>query len=133
MLGPSFSPSIARIPGPTRSHSRYQRLPCNLAWWTRPRSRDLAVSSSVSLGGCAGCPGACGAGSRGGAAVSGVPIDRPSGELDAHRAGELAAKCVLVIAERDEQGSTERLALADREAVAGRDPAVGQVAEHLGV
>ena len=45
MLGPSFSPSIARIPGPTSSHSRCQRLPRLRAWWTRERSRDRAVSS----------------------------------------------------------------------------------------
>ena len=46
MLGPSFSPSIARMPGPTSSQSRYQRRPWRRAWWNRDRSAERAASSA---------------------------------------------------------------------------------------
>ena len=113
MLGPSFSPSIARIPGPTSSHSRHQRLRCRRAWCTRERSCERAVSSSVSSGGAS-------SGERASLArahrVSSprVPMRAGAGErveLDAHRARELAADRVLALAEAHEQRPAERLAL----------------------
>src|SRR5580692_12406992 len=136
MLGPSFSPSIARIPGPTSSHSRCQRLRCRRAWWTRERSRERAVSSSVSRGWR----------SRGEeAATSGVPIYRspivvcPSVSRNrtvhfhTHRSRELAADRVLALAEPHEQRPAKRLALTHDEALSWGDAAIGQIAKHLGV
>src|SRR5580704_1838589 len=134
MLGPSFSPSIASIPGPTSSHSRYQRLRCLRAWCTRERSCERATSSSVS----AGAP------SRGEARSSGAAMHRfaPASrsrllvcarELDAHRTCQLTTDRVLALAEAHEQGTPERLTVADHEAIARRDAAIGEVAEHLGI
>jgi hypothetical protein len=50
MLGPSFSPSIARIPGPTSNHIRYQRRPWRRALCTRKRSRERISVLGVSGG-----------------------------------------------------------------------------------
>jgi signal transduction histidine kinase len=59
-LGPSFSPSMAKIPGPASSQNNNQRRPPPRARWTRPRSRDRAQSSAVSSGPAAA---SCGSGS----------------------------------------------------------------------
>src|ERR1700677_1341337 len=134
MLGPSFSPSMASIPGPTSSHSRYQRLRCLRARCTRERSCERAASSSVS----AGAP------RRGEATASGAAMHRflparSSGllvcvrELDAHGVGELAADRVLALAELHEQRAAEGLAVAHLELISRRDPAIGQIPQHLGV
>jgi anti-sigma-K factor RskA len=48
MLGPSFSPSMARIPGPTSSQNTSQRLLPPRARCTRNRSRERAMSSRAS-------------------------------------------------------------------------------------
>ncbi len=50
MLGPSFSPSITRIPGPISSHSShaFPRSPCAIrAASTRERSCARSMSSCV--------------------------------------------------------------------------------------
>src|ERR1700733_5369896 len=126
MLGPSFSPSMARMPGPTSSHSRCQR-----------RRWGRAVSSSVSCGGRSRGEGAA-------AAASGVPIHRSSFggrrllcggtvDFDTHSACKLSADGVLALAELHEQRPTEWLALTYGEALAWGNASIGQVAKHLGV
>src|ERR1700694_3167463 len=111
MLGPSFSPGIARTPGPTTNHSRRQRVSCMRAWCTRERSFERAVSSSVRRGWPS---------SGAGAASSGVLISNPfigiaAAALDGgvyhdpHRAREAAADRVLARAEQDEHRASEGL------------------------
>src|SRR5208283_259033 len=120
MLGPSFSPSMARMPGPASSHIKCQRFRCLRAWCTRVRSCDRASSSSVS----GGMP------SPGGVATSvlangGLLLRSGSGsvgrhiDLDAHRLGQLAADGVLVLPEQHERRAAEGLAVTYREAVTG--------------
>ena len=61
-------------------------------------------------------------------AASGVTVD-----LDAHRLRERAAEHVGLAAEAGEHRPAERLLLDDLEAVARRDAALAEVAQHLGV
>jgi hypothetical protein len=92
MLGPSFSPSMARIPGPASSQNNNQRRPLPGPRWTRPRSRDRAQSSGVSSG-PAGA--SCGSGSvidmvpPSGAAPLPIPRTRPS----QHHGGSVPCHC----------------------------------------
>ena len=55
------------------------------------------------------------------------------GDLDAHRVGKLAAEHMLGLAEAHRDRPVERLTRADRAAVADRDPALVEVAQHRGV
>ena len=125
MLGPSFSPSIARIPGPTSSHSRCQRLRCAarvmharavlrarrvLVGQRRRarrgrRRRQLGVPSSLPVGRWRGALVAPTSTSTRIAPASWPPI-ACSRSPKTH-----------------EQRAAERLALAHREALAGRDAA----------
>src|SRR5277367_6500748 len=122
MLGPSCSPSMARMPGPTSSHSSRQRLPDSRAATTRERSCERA-RSSLPRGGRTASP----------VAILLVPNRRV--ELDTHCPSQLAAERVLalVVTEGDEDRAAEGLALADDEAVARRDATAVQVAQHLRV
>ncbi len=73
MLGPSFSPNIARIPGPTSNHSKCQRRRFWRALWTLKRSRDLSRSSWVSPAGrLVACPSTVAPSNAG----SGMPVGR---------------------------------------------------------
>src|SRR5271156_1478134 len=132
MLGPSFSPSIARMPGPTSSHSRRQRLRCTRASWTRERSWDRATSSSV-RGGRA---------RPGETAVSVVAIDvfLPDSRLThgwrrvdshVHGARQLATDGVLASVEQHEQRAAEGLAVTYREAAARRVTVAVQITGHF--
>src|SRR5271170_6639998 len=127
MLGPSFSPSIARIPGPISSHSSCQRLRWLRASWTRARSTERTVSSPVRRG--SPRPAVLLA------SVTAIGLvtrrQRATGlELDAHRAREPTADRLLAPAEVEKQRPAERLARADDEAVAGGDAALAEVAQH---
>src|SRR5579862_7922786 len=98
MLGPSFSPSIARIPGPRSSHSRYQRRPPRRASCTRERSCERATSSPVSGGSATAASVEATDRLLGATAVLERLID-----FDAHGAGKPTPDRVLTLAEDDEQ------------------------------
>src|SRR5438270_616233 len=123
MLGPSFSPSIARIPGPTSSQTSRPRRPPRRASSTRARSRERMASSPLSPGGTAAA----------GALTSVIARSPRSSPLDLHRARQLAAENMDVGAEAHEQRPTERLLVDHLELIAGPDAALGQEAEHVGV
>src|ERR1700730_11569974 len=130
MLGPSFSPSIARIPAPTKSQSRYHLRPRRRASWTRNRSSDRAASSGVS-----GRPGSATAPSVtvGPSSSCGGVTERPPRspiDLHPHRVCESATEDVDAVANADEQRPVERLLVNDLERVAWGDAALGEVAKH---
>ena len=137
MLGPSFSPSIARIPGPTSSHSRCQRLRCLRAWWTRERSRERARSSSVSGGGASRGRAACfRRGSSPPCFIGTAPAAaRPARRLRrASRLASCAADGVLAARRRrTNSGPPNGWRSRTVEAVARGDAALGEVAQHLRV
>src|SRR5579884_479116 len=139
MLGPSFSPSMARMPGPTSSHSRYQpRLPSR-ARWTRERSCERTASSALSGGGGGATPRAWVSRAGRGSAAS-PPVISGSGrceatgdllELYAHGAGQLPAQRQLACPDADEHGPPEGLAAYHLNTVPEPHPQLDQVAQHL--
>ena len=108
MLGPSFSPSIARIPGPTSSHSRYAALAvsarvmntgtilraCGVLLGQRGRDKEVVGAASLE-------------------AIDRllqrvrVVLVRRWVDFHAHRAGELSADRVFALCEHDEQRAAE--------------------------
>ena len=118
MLGPSFSPSIARIPGPASSHRRWKRWPWRRAVCTRARSCERAVSSGVS-----------GAGVR-----SSSRGPRPEDRLlagHAHRPRKLAADCVLGPSKETNSGPPNGWRSTTTRPGPGAIPRLREIAQHL--